>query len=42
MAALENEENFTQKTVAQAANITEVSIRNRLADIIRSTKKLVN
>jgi transcription initiation factor TFIIB len=36
LAVLENEEGFTQKEVARAANITEVTIRNRLADIVKT------
>lgn len=33
LAAVQNDENYTQKAIANAANVTEVAIRNRVAEI---------
>jgi transcription initiation factor TFIIB len=33
LAAIQNDENYTQKAIANAANVTEVAIRNRVAEI---------
>jgi len=33
LASVANCESFTQKDIAQAANITEVTIRNRIVDL---------
>jgi transcription initiation factor TFIIB len=33
LAAIQNDENYTQKAIADAANVTEVAIRNRVAEI---------
>ncbi len=40
LAALQNNENFTQREVARAANITEVTIRNRTNSIRKTVKTL--
>jgi transcription initiation factor TFIIB len=33
LAAIQNDEDYTQKAIADAANVTEVAIRNRVAEI---------